>query len=70
LSTVNDTQIDKVLFHGGTAHQEIHVPAGRIPAASSDAPIVANSVVAFSAGKQIVPLTAVLSNGTRIANPA
>jgi len=70
MSQISDQQKDLVLFHGGTAHQEMHVPNGQIPKPASDAPIVSNSVVAFSAGKQITPFTAVLSNGTRIANPA
>lgn len=70
MANVNDKQIDTVLFHGGTAHQEIHTPAGKIPTPASDAPIVSGKIVAFSAGKQIAPLTVTLTNGTRIANPA
>ena len=71
MASVNDKQTDLSLFHGGTAYQQIHSPAGQTPAHGADNPIVANSVVAFSAGKQITtPLKVVLPNGTRIANPA
>jgi hypothetical protein len=70
MSKIDDTQIDKVLFHGQCAHQEIHTPSGQIPALASDAPTVSGKVVAFSAGKQIVPLQIVLPQGLRISNPS
>lgn len=69
MSQTNDAQLDKIVFNQ-SSHFEIHTPAGKIPAPASDAPIVSGRVVPFSAGKSISPLQIVLSNGTRISNPA
>jgi hypothetical protein len=72
MSKIDDTQIDKVLFHGQTAHQEMHTPAGQIPVHGTDKPLVAPQVVGFSAGKQITPTGTITVGvqGLRLANPA
>lgn len=72
MSKITDAQIDLVLFNGQTAHQEIHVPAGQIPAQGADKPFVDPSVVPFSAGKSF-SATGTINVGTaglRFANPA
>src|SRR5947208_277213 len=62
VAKITDTQIDLSLFHGGTAHQVIHSPSGQTPPHGPDAPNVATDVVAFSAGKPLVPVKLTLAN--------
>jgi hypothetical protein len=54
MAAITDTQIDKVLFHGQTAHQEIHTPSGKIPLSPAEAPLPSITAGTTAVAKTIV----------------